>query len=104
MVVAGSAQGNKLLASRVPREETLPAFIEAYGTRGFVACADGTLEAGFEKIAIFAKQVGGATVPTHAALQLETGRWTSKMGNLEDISHSTFDAVGGPCTEQSCNF
>jgi hypothetical protein len=41
------------------------------------------LEPGLEKIAIFAK--GGR--PTHAARQLGSGRWTSKLGRAEDIEH-----------------
>jgi hypothetical protein len=35
-------------------------------------------------------------IPTHAALQLESGDWTSKLGDFEDISHSTIEAVSGP--------
>ena len=36
------------------------------------------------------------SVPTHAALQLESGAWTSKLGDFEDIEHVTVDAVNGP--------
>jgi len=32
--------------------------------------------------------------PTHVARQLPSGRWTSKMGFLEDIEH-TVDALRG---------
>jgi len=80
------------------RTRTLVAFIQAYRTRGYEVCADGTLEPGIEKIAIYGtvNQDDGSIIPTHAALQLETGEWTSKMGPLEDIRHKTVNDVNGP--------
>lgn len=81
----------------VPREETLDAFFRAYGTLGFRPCFSGTLEADVEKIAVYAtRNADGTFTPTHAALQLPTGEWTSKLGDFEDISHQTADAVFGP--------
>lgn len=68
----------------VPRETSVEAFAAAYGTLGYVRCEDGELEAGFEKIAIFATDSGE---PTHAARQLDTRGWTSKVGRLQDIRH-----------------
>jgi hypothetical protein len=44
------------------------------------------LEKGFEKVAIYVK---GNQNPTHAARQLDSGIWTSKIGNEEDIEHSS---------------
>jgi len=76
----------------VARLETLDAFARAYGTLGYLPCADGSLEAGFEKIALY---VDASDTPTHAALQLSNGKWTSKMGDFEDIEHETVDDVGG---------
>jgi hypothetical protein len=32
--------------------------------------------------------------PTHAAWQLGSGRWTSKLGELEDIEHALRDLEG----------
>ena len=88
----------------VPLEESIQAFIQAFGTKGFTPCADSSLEDGVEKIALFANQVGGLLVPTHAALQLESGEWTSKLGPLEDIMHITSDAVNGPLYGQAVQF
>ena len=68
----------------VRREATLDAFRELFTTLGYEVCADEKLEPGFEKIAIFADDQG---FPTHAARQLASGRWTSKLGKLEDIEH-----------------
>jgi hypothetical protein len=39
---------------------------------------------GYEKIAIYTKPDGR---PTHAARQIDSDKWTSKMGQLEDIEH-----------------
>lgn len=74
----------------VPREETLEAFIAAYRTRGFEPCGDGELEAGVEKIVIYVDSLG---TPTHAALQLESGIWKSKLGEGWDIEHDTIHGV-----------
>jgi hypothetical protein len=49
------------------------------------------LEPGSEKIAVFANAKG---VPTHAARQLASGFWTSKLGVSEDIEHRLRDLEG----------
>ena len=51
-----------------------------------------------KKIAIFGmKESDGSVSPTHAARQLESGEWTSKLGkDFEDIPHTTLDALNGP--------
>lgn len=77
--------------SGASREETLAAFQDAFASLGYVVCDDEDLETGFEKIALFANQEG---VPQHAARQLLTGRWTSKLGELEDIEHALRDLEG----------
>lgn len=77
--------------SAVQREATIPAFIAAYTTLGFAQCDDDQYEEGFEKIAIFTDSLGA---PTHAARQLNTKFWTSKLGGLFDISHM-LDGVSG---------
>ena len=66
-------------------ESSLAAFVAAFSTLGYEPCADGALEDVFEKVAIY-QSPGGVQ---HAARQLSTGRWTSKIGTLEDIKHSS---------------
>jgi hypothetical protein len=79
------------------REETVAAFVRAYGTLGYVPCADSALEAGIEKIALFVERGGdGEPAPTHAAIQLENGHWSSKLGDFEDITHFTLECLQGP--------
>jgi hypothetical protein len=69
----------------------------AYQTIGFQPCFSPALEDGIEKIAVYAVDIGnGNLFPTHAALQLESGRWASKLGDLEDIQHSSAEDVNGP--------
>lgn len=68
-----------------PLDESLRAFEVAFATLGYFACATEELEIGFEKVALFADEHG---LPKHAARQLPNGRWTSKLGLLEDIEHN----------------
>ncbi len=68
----------------VPAEETISAFTAMFGTLGYVVGADEALEPGSEKVALFANAYD---VPTHAARQLASGLWTSKIGELEVIEH-----------------
>ncbi|MDA2915927.1 hypothetical protein MYX64_03665 [Nitrospinae bacterium AH_259_B05_G02_I21] len=58
---------------------------------GYRVCPEAGLEEGYEKIAIYASR-GGAT---HAARQLENGKWTSKLGENIDIEH-TLAGLEGP--------
>jgi hypothetical protein len=77
--------------SDVPRERSVAAFRQLFGTLGFEECADDALEPGFEKVALFVNPLGK---PTHAARQLSIGRWTSKLGESEDIEHGLRDLEG----------
>jgi hypothetical protein len=87
----------------VPRKADLESFVAAFATLGFVVCDDSNLDPGVEKIAIYGvRDVAGSIVPTHAARQLDSGAWTSKLGALEDISHRTTEAVCGPLYGTPC--
>jgi hypothetical protein len=77
----------------VARELTLDAFIAAYRSLGYSPCDSGAREAGYEKVVIYVTASGE---PTHAARQLPNGAWTSKLGNADDISHRTPEALEGP--------
>jgi hypothetical protein len=66
------------------REVTLSALTAAFLAIGYVVGGDESLEPGFEEVALFAD---AARTPTHAARQLPSGAWTSKLGNAEDIAH-----------------
>lgn len=75
----------------IAREESIAAFMAALGESGFEPCDDARLEEGCEKLAIYALL---DDVPTHVARQLESGLWTSKLGQLQDIQHRLEDLVG----------
>jgi len=75
----------------VPREVRLESFVRAFQTLGYEVYATGELEPEFEKVALYARN----GVPTHAARQLESGVWTSKLGTAHDIQHAVLAAVEG---------
>jgi hypothetical protein len=75
----------------VTREETLTAFRDAFASVGFVDCDNDNVERDIEKIALFAN---AQNVPLHAARQQANGRWSSKLGEREDIEHALRDLEG----------
>ena len=84
----------------VPSEYTLDALIEVYKKFGFKLCDNGNYEDGFEKIAIY----GIKDIYTHAARQLDNGKWTSKIGMREDIEHSSLAGLEGEMYGQVKHF
>lgn len=86
------AMGQYYWPPDVPREETVEAFVHAYGLQGYSQRSDATLEPGKQKVAIYADRNGK---PTHAARQLADGWWASKLGRQIDIEHE-FSALEGP--------
>jgi hypothetical protein len=82
--------GRRYWPPGVPQEETVEAHVKAFEFKGYAVCQDGSFEAGYEKVAIFAKN----GIPKHAALQLDEFFWTSKLGKSEDICHHLHDIAG----------
>src|SRR5688500_14047966 len=74
----------------VPRNWALLSCIKAFEAAGFERCAGPAREAGYDKVALFVDSEGNCT---HAARQLESGAWTSKLGIREDIEHTELTAV-----------
>ena len=58
--------------------------VTLFNALGYAECDCDLLEAGYGKVALYAKEGNW----THAARQLENGRWTSKLGIYEDIEHA----------------
>ena len=75
-----------------PREETLENFISAFELQGYSKCRGPKPKKGIEKVAIYVGPLGN---PLHAARQLESGIWTSKIGDEEDIEHKTVFVLEG---------
>ena len=61
-----------------------------YHECGYIRCADGALEPGVEKVAIYAD---ASDEWTHAAHQREDGWWESKIGYDVDILHQTLECL-----------
>jgi hypothetical protein len=57
--------------------------MDLFSSIDYSCCEDASYEKGFQKIALYIKD----GVPTHAARQLPTGKWTSKLGPDIDIEH-----------------
>jgi hypothetical protein len=74
----------------VHRALTRTSFHDAFWTMGYRPCADGALVEGIEKVCLYEKN----QKPTHAARQLPSGRWRSKIGSDEDIEHTLEDLIG----------
>ena len=70
----------------------LEIFMEAFETLGYESCSDGCHEPEYEKVAIYADK--GSV--KHAARQMPSGEWTSKMGRSVDIVHARPEDVEGP--------
>lgn len=77
----------------VEKEDTLDAYRKAYESKefGFEVCANGDLEDGYEKIALYFGGVSGV----HATRQLHDGKWTSKLGDGVDASHTLETLMDG---------
>ncbi|MSU77276.1 MAG: hypothetical protein EXS16_04175 [Gemmataceae bacterium] len=75
----------------VARAETVEAIVAAFATLGYGKASNADLELEFEKVALFANLYG---VPTHAARQTSSNRWTSKIGYGEDIEHDLHTLEG----------
>lgn len=75
----------------VPAIVHINAFIQLFMEIGYEICDNEHFESGFEKVAIFEKD----SKPTHAAKQLPSGLWSSKLGSYFDATHTLNCANGG---------
>jgi len=73
------------------REPALEAVIAMYQSFGYVRCSNWDIEPGFQKIALYVKE----GQPRHAAKQLPSGRWVSKLGYHVDFEHPLEPLNGG---------
>lgn len=69
----------------------LGVLVKLFQLLGYSSCNTDALEPGFEKVALF----GSTLLYTHAARQLPVGKWTSKLGKLEDIEHNQPEDIAG---------
>jgi hypothetical protein len=71
---------------------SVAAWMEIFRLHGYTPCSNGDLEADMEKVAIYVQPSG---LPSHVARQLESGKWTSKLGKDYDITHDSLDLLEG---------
>jgi hypothetical protein len=55
--------------------------VSVFVSFNYVTCADGSIEIGYEKVALY-EDPDPDLGWSHAARQLPDGRWTSKLGKL----------------------
>jgi hypothetical protein len=75
-----------------PRSLDLSALLTSFESLGFIRCKGTEIEPEVERIALFVDLDGDVI---HAARQLPDGRWTSKLGEWEDIEHDDLAALEG---------
>jgi hypothetical protein len=73
----------------VLHDETVEGAIRLFEHLGFSRTDDASLTPGVLKVAIYGDTEGY----THAARQLPNGKWTSKIGKLQDIEHDSLAAL-----------
>ena len=74
-----------------PRSPQADALVQVFAGLGYSICDNAELESGYEKVAVYA--INGRW--EHAARQLDSGQWTSKLGEFEDITHPSPDGLTG---------
>jgi hypothetical protein len=77
--------------STTSRSLLVESLVAVFEGIGYEVCHNTSVEVGYDKVALYAR----AGMWKHAARQLPTGAWTSKLGDGEDIEHSTPDALAG---------
>jgi hypothetical protein len=78
-------------AGLAPDDFSVQGLKNAFQALGFEPCEDGTLEPGFERVAVY----GIGQFYSHAARQLPNGKWSSKLGKYVDIEHDFASDVAG---------
>jgi hypothetical protein len=68
---------------------------------GYEPCTSSNIEVGHEKIALYTKD----GFVKHAARQMDSGRWTSKLGYKDyDIAHHSLADLEGKCYGHARHF
>lgn len=77
----------------VVQGEDIDCLMAAFQSKGYECCEDAKHEKGFQKVALYVKR--GTRHWTHAARELNSGFWTSKLGQANDIQHGTPYTIEG---------
>ncbi len=74
-------------------QTSIQAFVEAFECLGFERCDNADAEDGVLKVALYCYP--NTDECTHASRQLKNGLWTSKLGESNDIQHSSPYTIQG---------
>lgn len=74
-----------------PSLDELGSYAAVLKRQGFRPCEDEESRPGWTKIVLYVERSRGVDLVHHAARQLPSGKWTSKVGELIDVEH---DAPG----------
>lgn len=80
-------------ALRDDDNDDIEALKRAFAQIGYEDCANGDLEVGWQKVALYALEEDDWL---HAAVQEQNGEWSSKLGAGYDIRHKTPHCLEGP--------
>lgn len=72
---------------------SIAALKRCFAKLGYEECATAEAERGYTKVALYAKTQDDYQ---HVAIQDESGKWFSKLGDGYDIWHETAQCVSGP--------
>jgi len=75
----------------IAQEYAIERAVALFVRLGFVTCSGAERESDFEKVAIYSDGVEY----THAARQVASGQWTSKLGHHQDIEHASPECLVG---------
>ena len=75
---------------RLRRSANVEVYIRIFTDQGYEITTSAGQEEGYEKVAIFSSAEGKFS---HVAKMLSSGSWSSKLGALEDIEHSTLEVL-----------
>lgn len=73
------------------KDQTVKPYVAFFEENGFELCDTGDFVEGFEKICIYSKDGNFS----HVCRQIAGDMWASKMGDYEDIEHTTLEALIG---------
>ena len=76
----------------VENSPCIEAYINAFKLRGYYICDNWEHESDYEKIALYANEQQECI---HAAREKRNGKWTSKLGKSNDISHNNPYSIEG---------
>jgi hypothetical protein len=84
------------ITGEIEGDQSSNLYVQHFTELGFEVCENPDYENHFEKIALYEDRKGNFT---HVALQVNENKWTSKLGYLEDISHTSLEALEGQGNE-----